>query len=396
MAGARDADIALSRRGWSLAGAAVGLACGSVLLGSREMRILALASILILAASHIRVLCTQPPSVEVHREIRPNRLHVGSEGRIDVVVENRTGKSSPLLWATDSFDEGRRAARFLVPPLPPGGVARAAYRIPTRRRGRYHVGPLQVGASEPFGLARRIWVGTADAEVLVRPRIHDLVAPVAAGSRIAAVSESPNARSIASDLGDDFLALRDYEVGDDLRRVHWRSTARRGELMVRQDEARWRSRAAVVLDVCEDAHDDASFEVAVEAVASIVARLVRLRRHVEVVTGDGTVLGTGGATRHDVIDRLATIEPAPGDGPATVLTSLRTHRRVDLVIAVLGTVDQSTRRALGTLHGIQTIAVTTRGGGLESGSGMTVVDASVVDFATAWNRTFSRWSFARA
>ena len=89
---------------------------------------------------------------------------------------------------------------------------------------------------------------------------------------------------MVSDLGDEFLTLREYELGDDLRRVHWRSTARTGELMIRQDEARWRSRAAVVLDVHPDGHDDESFEVAVEAAASVVARLVRLQRRVEVVT----------------------------------------------------------------------------------------------------------------
>ena len=75
---------------------------------------------------------------------------------------------------------------------------------------------------------------------------------------------------MVSDLGDEFVTLREYELGDDLRRVHWRSTARTGELMIRQDEARWRSRAAVVLDVQPGAHDAASFEVAVEAAASVV------------------------------------------------------------------------------------------------------------------------------
>ena len=73
----------------------------------------------------------------------------------------------------------------------------------------------------------------------------------------------------------EFVTLRDYELGDDLRRVHWRSTARTGELMIRQDEARWRSRAAIVLDVHPDGHDTESFELAVEAVASVVSRLAR-------------------------------------------------------------------------------------------------------------------------
>ena len=55
---------------------------------------------------------------------------------IDLYVENLGTSPSPLLVATDWFDEGRRAARFLVPPLSEGATARAAYRVPTRRRGR--------------------------------------------------------------------------------------------------------------------------------------------------------------------------------------------------------------------------------------------------------------------
>ena len=83
-----------------------------------------------------------PPELAVSRRVRPDRLHVGSEGRIDLLVENLGTRATPLLAATDWFDEGRRAARFLVPPLAAGATARAAYRIPTRRRGRYRVGPL--------------------------------------------------------------------------------------------------------------------------------------------------------------------------------------------------------------------------------------------------------------
>src|SRR5207245_397722 len=49
--------------------------------------------------------------------------------------------------------------------------------------------------------------------------------------------------------GEDFYALRAYQVGDDLRRVHWPSTARLDELMIRQQEMPWQGRATVVLDV---------------------------------------------------------------------------------------------------------------------------------------------------
>jgi uncharacterized protein (DUF58 family) len=382
--------VTLTRRGGSLAGAALGLVVGSFLLGAFEMLVVGIAALVLLGGCMVWLATRHTPSLAITRRVRPDRLHVGSEGRIDLAVENLSDRPTPLLTATDWFDEGRRAARFLVPPLAGGATARAAYRVPTRRRGRYGVGPLTVAALDPFGLTRRAVAGAGAAELVVRPRVHEIVAPVAVGSRVTAESEAPAARSMVSDLGNDFLTLRSYELGDDLRRVHWRSTARTGELMIRQDEARWRSRAAVVLDVHPAAHDAESFEVAVEAAASVIARLVRLRRWVEVVTSAGENLGTGGDARHDVIDRLATVSLRDEHRLASVLEYLRAHRRVDLVVAILGDVTPDTVRALGALHGIAVVAVLTRPASLRATPSLVVVDATRSPFAAAWNQTLTR------
>lgn len=390
MAAPSERTVTLTRRGWSLTGAALGLVVGSFLLGALEMLVVGIAALALIGAVVVWLRFREPPDLAISRRVRPDRLHVGSEGRIDLLVENLGGRATPLLAATDWFDEGRRAARFLVPPLAGGATARAAYRIPTRRRGRYRVGPLSVAVSDPFGLARRATSGAGEAELVVRPRVHEIVAPVAVGSRVTAESEAPSARSMVSDLGNDFLTLRGYELGDDLRRVHWRSTARTGELMIRQDEARWRSRAAVVLDVLPAAHDTESFEVAVEAAASVTARLVRLRRRVEVVTSAGALLGTGGDPRHDVIDTLATVGPDERDQLPTVLENLRAHRRVDLVVAILGSVTPDTLRALGALTGIGVVVVLTRPAVIAPSTSVLVVDASATPFATAWNQSLTR------
>jgi uncharacterized protein (DUF58 family) len=380
----------LTRRGWSLTGAAFGLVIGSYLLGTVEMLVVGIAALVLVVAAALWLRFQAPPILAVSRRVHPDRLHVGSEGRIDLLVENLGTRATPLLAATDWFDEGRRAARFLVPPLAAGATARAAYRIPTRRRGRYRVGPLAVAVTDPFGVARRSEPSAGEAELVVRPRVHDIVAPVAVGSRISAEHEASAARAVVSDLGDEFVTLREYELGDDLRRVHWRSTARTGDLMIRQDEARWRSRAAVVLDVNPGAHDAASFEVAVEAAASVSARLARLRRRVELITSAGEVLGTGGDPRHDVVDMLATVGPDDRDQLASVLEQLRAHRRVDLVVAVLGRVAPDTLRALGALGGIGVVVVLTQPAAFAPHASVVVVDASTTPFATAWNETLSR------
>ena len=114
----------------------------------------------------------------------------------------------------------------------------------------------------------------------------------------------------------------------------------------------------------------------------------------------GELLGTGGDTRHDVIDRLATVGPDEHDHLEVVATNIRAHRRADLLIAVLGTIDSDTRRALGALSGMQVIAVLTRPSSLAPTSSLTVVDASHTPFAVAWNTTLSgttgglRWQHA--
>ncbi len=383
------ARVHLTRRGWSLIGAVTGLAVGSFLLGAVELLALALAALALLLGGALWLSLAAGPDLVMTRRVRPPRLQVGAEGRIDLTVENRGRRATPLLTATDWFDEGRRAARFLVPPLAPGATARAAYRIPTRRRGRYQVGPFVVRGSDPFGLTRRALAEVAETDVLVRPRVHDVAAPVAVGSRVTGDTEAIAARAMVSDLGDEFLTLREYELGDDLRRVHWRSTARTGDLMIRQDEARWRSQAAIVLDVHPDGHDAESFEVAVEAAASVVARLVRLQRRVEVITSAGAILGTGGDPRHDVIDRLATVAADSTDRLATVLEQLRAHRRADLVVAVLGRVGHDVTRALGGLAGIDAIAVLTQPIALTPTPSLVVVDAATTPFPDAWNRAFA-------
>lgn len=393
-------QLRLTRRGWSLIGATGGLVLGGYLLGAVELLALSLAALALLLGSAAWLAFGSGLDLAITRRVRPQRLQVGAEGRIDISIENRAARATPLLTATDFFDEGRRAARFLVPPLASGGVARAAYRIPTRRRGRYRVGPLVVRAADPFGVASRALATVDEIDVLIRPRVHDIAAPVAVGSRVSADAEAVARRSVVSDLGNEFLTLREYEIGDDLRRVHWRSTARTGDLMIRQDEARWRSRAAIVLDVHPDGHDHDSFEVAVEATASVVARLVRLQRRVEVVTSAAAVLGTGGDPRHDVLDRLATVATDPNDRLVTVLEQIRAHRRVDLVVAVLGSVGRDVTRALAGLAGIDVIAVLTQPVALAPSSSLVVVDASSTPFPTAWNQAWSRsrvaWSPAHA
>src|SRR5918996_4085171 len=395
----RPTPRVLTRRGWSLAGAALGLAVAGRLLGTVELWIVATGIVLLLATSALWAR-SRRYDIVARRAVHPARLHVGGEGRVDLTLANHSDRTTPLLVVTDVFDDGRRAARFVLPPLPSGESARAAYRLPTTRRGRFRTGPLAVSVSDPFGLARRTWTLSSVTDVLVCPRVHDILAPRQAGGRLVASVETVHARAQAAD-GEEFLTLREYEVGDDLRRVHWRSTARAGDLMIRQDEAQWRARAIVVLDARAKAHDARSFEIAVEATASVVDRLTRMRRRVEVRASNGQSLGAPTVrSGWAVMDRLATIEPGGEDHLGGMLASFRAHRSAAFIVAVVGSMSAVELDALGALTAHGTVVVVRTRPGVEpppalmTWSGLLVVDAARTPFADAWNQAMTRWHLA--
>jgi uncharacterized protein (DUF58 family) len=331
----------VTRRGWSLVGAAVGLYIGARLLGLVQLAVLAVAAGILLVAAYIWVR-TRTPAFGARRDLR-ERLQVGVEGRVDLTL-SASSKRTPTVALADAFDRGRRAARFLVPPLAPGEDARAAYRFPTDRRGHFEVGPLRATVTDAFGLVsvtRRV-LGVED--VLVYPRVHDIVAPPETGG-LDLDRDHPRVRSRVEPSGD-FMTLRDYAPGDDLRHVHWRSTARRGHLMMRQNETRRRAPVLLLLDVRPNAYDRAAFERAVEACASIATALDRAARPFEVVLSTGTVIGAPGR-RHlaNVMDELAVVQP---HGPDRILLA-STRRRTGALIAIAGRMETHDSSALSVL-----------------------------------------------
>src|SRR5690606_33189547 len=112
-------------------------------------------------------------------------------------------------------------------------------------------------------------------------------------------SGDSRARSVAVH-GEDDVATREYRNGDDLRRVHWRSTARVGELMVRREEQPWESRATIVLDTRRHGHHGegptSSFEWAVSAAGSVALHLRRSGYRIRLVTGMSAATPGGAAS----------------------------------------------------------------------------------------------------
>ena len=312
----------LTRRGWTLAAGSLAFFFSGWLFDIVELTILGVV-VLVLCAGAAAFVRLQPVSVRTDRTLHPPRVHAGSSSRVDLEVRNTATRRTPVLHVRDPFDRGWRWARFLVPPLAGNAATRAAYRLPTEERGIFDIGPLEVSLNDPFGLATSTFTSVGVTQLTVYPRI-DPIPPLPTAQGHDPHSGAQHPRALLGS-GEDFYALRPYEVGDDLRRVHWASTARLDDLMIRQDEMPWQTRTTILLDVRHGVHNSTSLELAVSAAASIHAASRRSDSLVRLLSTDGTDsgYGTGHAHAEAILEHLATVEATRENRFAGVAASLR-------------------------------------------------------------------------
>ena len=282
-------------------GAAALVALGRV-FGIRELYAAGAATALLLVVCCSWV-ALRRVDVVVSRGVRPSRVHAGNPCTVELRVRNRSRRLTPVLRVLDPVT-GTAGADLLLAPVAVRGTSKVAYRLPTDRRGLLSVGPMTVEVADPFGLAVARSTAAPEVEVTVLPRIDD-IAPLPR-----TVGPDPDGGAETGSLGrtgEDFAALREYVVGDDLRRVHWPSSARTGDLLVRQDDVPWQGRIVVALDLRRDCHDRDTIERAVSATASILRAHLRRGDHVRLVTTTGVDSGYGVGAAHldSVLEYLA-------------------------------------------------------------------------------------------
>src|SRR5262249_4273382 len=137
-----------------------------------------------------------------------------------------------------------------------------AYVLPRVRRGRYVFTDSRVEISDPFGLHRVDAALPSPGALLVYPKLVELGRLC---SESGAHAVDGRRLLLRRRTGFDLHSVREYEQGESLRHVHWRSTAHRGQLMVKELEDAPRDEVAVVLDACATAAAGASFAVQVRA-----------------------------------------------------------------------------------------------------------------------------------
>jgi uncharacterized protein (DUF58 family) len=337
----RAALSGLTTRGRCLLAAGVAAALCGFALGERDLLRVAiflialpLVAAAVVARTRFRLSCT--------RDLAPARVPAGQPATARLVLENVSFLPTGLLLLEDEvpYTLGGRP-RFTVDRIGPGQHRTVHYPIRSDARGRYKIGPLRLRLADPFGLVELTRSFTAVDTLTVVPAVHPLP-PVRLGGAWESGGESVS-RSVAI-RGDDDAATREYRNGDDLRKVHWRSTARVGKLMVRREERPWQARATLLLDTRNDAHrgegPGSSLEWAVSAIASIGVHAARRGYSLRLITDGGPAAG-GAELSHEgvLLDHLAEIHHSRNRGLDAAIGPLRGAEGLGTLIAVTGILD---------------------------------------------------------
>jgi uncharacterized protein (DUF58 family) len=271
------------------------------------------------------------------RTISPPRVPAGNTARVTLQLRNVSKLPTGLLLAEDTipYALGTRP-RYVLDNIERRGVRNLSYTLRSDLRGKFEVGPLQLRVADSFGLVEITRAFSTRTPLVVTPRVYPLARTMISRSW---AGEGDGRSRLAASAGEDDVIPRPYRDGDDLRRVHWRSTARYGELMVRREEQRWRNRATVLLDTRGSAHvgngPNSSFETAVSAAASIGVHLAQEGLTGQIIDEQGTSLGSGMLFEDMLLDALAVIKTSRGRDLSDGLKALR-MASAGVVIAVMG------------------------------------------------------------
>lgn len=258
--------------------AAAGLGLGRM-LGWGEAAALGAAGVGLLAVALAMTLGR--PRYRIRLDLAERRVRIGHRAVGELVVANAARRRA--LPSRLELPVGRAVADLAVPSLAPGGEHSELFAVPTDRRAVVVVGPVRSWRGDPLGLARRTVRWTDPLDLYVHPHVVSLTG-VAAG--LLRDLEGQAARDL-SDADLSFHALRDYVAGDDRRYIHWRTTARRGTLTVKQFEDTRRTLSALALADSSADYAGDDLELAVSAVASLAVQAIRDEREVAVLAGPG-------------------------------------------------------------------------------------------------------------
>jgi uncharacterized protein (DUF58 family) len=349
-----------------LAAGATALVCGLV-LGELD---LVRAGVLAIAIPVISALVVLRSRVRIanRRSADPSRAAAGNPVSIHLTITNRSVLRTSALMLEDQLpNQLNGRARFVLDNLAGREARTVSYRMPSLPRGHYRAGPLRIRLTDPFHMVDVTRSFSTTTEFVVAPIIDPL--PVAEPPRSYDVGDNAGSHSVGTHGADD-ASTREYRTGDDLRKIHWRSSARTGALMVRQEERPWQGQSTVLVDLRESAHTTdpnpapgrdtgrtgadprhlSSLEWAISAAASIGAHLLMAGRELGLLSDLTEVDRLRPGTTERLADYLAGVRPTARPDLSPLAGPLRTAARDSALVAILGRLDPTSLRILADAH----------------------------------------------
>ena len=372
--GAAVAGLALTIGGWAARWPPV------VVLGA--------GIVLLVAGSLVHVL--RRPRLALERAVEPPRVEKGLPAISVIHVKN-------LSWRTlapTAIEQrlGDMPIRAQLPRLRRGQAGLRTYRLPTLRRGVYDVGPVEIPRADPFGFCRTVQRMGEPQRIAVHPRLLSMH-PLPTG--ITRNLEGPT--TDASPQGTiTFHRLREYVVGDDLRMVHWPSTARLGKLVVRHNVDTAQPYTVVLTDLNPARYSEETFEEAIDVTASLVKSMSVGKAPVQLRLTNGDRIG--GPFQRDPLPSIDYLTEVKADADGSLeaqLVLLRRDRGGTALIVVTGRLDLNAlpmiaalRRRFDRVVVVSMVPELTR---VPVHPGLAIVSArSARELAQAWNTGVSR------
>ncbi|THG32407.1 DUF58 domain-containing protein [Naasia lichenicola] len=310
---ARQVSAVVTPLGWTMLSVVVVAFLVGYGFGWAELAAVAWAGAVIIVVASLFLIGGHSQGIEL--TMAHPRVVVGDRAVGGITAVNPTRRR--LLGTTLEIPVGRGLLEFPLPSIAPGATIDDVFVVPTTRRGLITIGPVRSVRADPIGLVRREHIWPGSIELFVHPQTVSI--PSTSTGFVRDLEGQATRDLTSSDVA--FNALRDYQLGDDRRWIHWKSTAKTGVYMVKQFEETRRSHLMVALSLAGDDYaDDEQFELAVSVAGSLGVRAIRDARTVSVVVSERTpefakrktfaVRSLSTITRTRLLDELAVIDRA--------------------------------------------------------------------------------------
>jgi uncharacterized protein (DUF58 family) len=378
----------MTRLGWGTCVAGIVLVTVGVVATWAPLLLLGAGLVVLVAGALAYV--ARSPRLALERSVEPPRVEKGQPAIAVIRATNLSWRTLTALVIEQRLAD--IVFRAELPRLRRGESGLRTYRLPTSRRGTYSVGAVEISKADPFGLCRRVKALGQPQVISVHPRALRL-RPVPTGT-------SRNLEGPSSDMSPQgtvtFHRLREYVIGDDLRTVHWPSTARTGKLVVRHYVDTAQPFTVLLVDLRPEVYSPESFEEAMDVTASVAVSMSTNKAPVQIRTTAGERVG--GTGHHDpgaLLDYLTDLAPSSVGSLSTQLTPLRTERGGSSLVVVTGTLEVESLPAIAALRRrfdhVIVASVVPRGAPAPAYPGVTVLVATKADeLAQAWDAWVTR------